>query len=306
MKLFYSIALMLMLIFPGSLYPLGSDNIIIKPVNAKSSIVTIVSGTNRTYYPLSGKNSTLINLKGPGQLKIISRARLKTVSGNPDSYQLYYRIDGGKKKLISFQNVLKSKNAVYKNDSIGVPGEDGETILKLGGGEHNIKIWLGSADLKVDARYIFTPREVKKINWVSLTPLNPNEPVSLVTDEEEVKYYRFSESQPVKLIITGPTRLRILTRIENDFHMKGRIDYRLQVKEDKKVKHSYQLSSKISETTTYKNDDSKIPGKAKEIIIDVPKGTHHYELIPLDKDKKTLLARILFPKKDIKLEAREQ
>lgn len=306
MKLFYSIVLMAMLIIPGNMYSLGSDNIIIKPVNAKTSIVTIVSGTNRTYYPLSGKNSTLINLKGPGQLKIVSRARLNPLSSIPEFYQLYYRIDGGKKKLISFQNVLKSKNAVYKKDSFGVPGEDGETILKLGGGEHNIKIWLGSDSLKIDARYIFTPQEVKKINWVSLCPLNPNEPVNLVTDEEEIKYYRFSESQPVKLIITGPTRLRILTRIENQYRMKGMINYRLQVKEDNKVKHSYQLSSKISETTTYKNDDSMIPGKAKEIIIDVPEGTHHYEIIPMDKDKKTLLGRILFPKKDIKLEAREQ
>jgi len=37
-----------------------------------------------------------------------------------------------------------------------------------------------------------------------------------------------------------------------------------------------------------------------DLTINVPSGTHKYELIPLENN--TILARILFPKKDIKLE----
>jgi hypothetical protein len=293
-------------LIPINLFSRSSENIIVKPTNAKSSVTTIVSGTSRVYYPLTNNNSSLITLKGPGQLKIITRARFITKETNSLSYKVNYRIDGGKKKSIDFNNVNRSDNAVYKNDSLGVPGEEAEILLKLGGGEHNIKIWLESENPKVASRYIFTPKDEKKINWIAFTPLDPNEPVKLITDEDEVNYFRFSENLPMKLRITGPTKLRILTRVENHYIMKGRIDYRLQVKEDKKVKHTYQLSSVRSETTTYKSDESKIPGKAKEIIIDVPKGTHNYEIIPLDKDKNTLLGRILFPKKDIKLEAQGQ
>jgi len=84
--------------------------------------------------------------------------------------------------------------------------------------------------------------------------------------------------------------------------MKGRINYRLQVKEDGDVKNTYLLSSVRSEVTSYKKDGEKIPGKAKEIIINVPRGTHIYEIVPLDKDKNSILGRILFPKNDIKLE----
>jgi len=303
MKFFYSIILVFLLFIANDLFPLSSDNIIIKPANAKSTVTTIVSGTSRTYYPLSNKNSSLITLKGPGILKIITRARFITEKSNSISYKVGYKIDGGKKHTVDFNNVHRSDNAIYKNDSLGVPGEEGEIILKLGGGEHNIKIWLEFDNPKVASRYIFTPKEEKKISWVTLNPLTPNEPVNLITDEEEVKYFRFSESLPMKLKITGPTKLRVLTRIENHYQMKGRIDYRLQVKEDKKVKHTYQLSSVRSETTVYKGDGSKIPGKAKEIIIDVPKGTHNYQIVPLDKDKNTVLGRVLFPKKDIKLEA---
>ena len=90
--------------------------------------------------------------------------------------------------------------------------------------------------------------------------------------------------------------------MENHYYMKGRINYRLQVKEDGEIRHTCLLSSVRSEITSYKKDGNKIPGKAKEIVINVPSGTHIYEIIPLDKDKKTILGRILFPKKDINLE----
>jgi hypothetical protein len=37
-------------------------------------------------------------------------------------------------------------------------------------------------------------------------------------------------------------------------------------------------------------------------VIFVPEGKHVYEIIPLDKDKSSLLGRLLIPKKDVKLE----
>ena len=84
--------------------------------------------------------------------------------------------------------------------------------------------------------------------------------------------------------------------------MKGRINYRVQVKEDGEIKNTYLLSSVRSEVTSYKKDGEKIPGKAKEIVISVPGGTHIYKIIPLDEDKNSILGRILFPKNDMKLE----
>jgi|WetSurMetagenome_2_1015567.scaffolds.fasta_scaffold19487_2 hypothetical protein len=306
MKILHSIFLVLILFIPMNLFSAYSDNKTIKPVNAKSTITTIVSGTSRAYYPLSSKNSSLLTLKGQGQLKIITRVRFIPNEKSTISYKINYRIDGGIKNVIDFKNVHRSKTAIYKIDTLGIPGEEGDIIIKLGGGEHNIKVWLDSENPKVASRYIFTPKYEKKLTWGTMNPLIPNEPVNLITDEEEIKYFRFSNTQPMVIKITGPTKLRILTRIENHYLMKGRIDYRLQVKEDAKVKRTYQLSSIRSETTCYKKDDSKIPGKAKEIIIDVPKGTHQYEILPLDKFKSTVLGRVLFPKRDIKLEAREE
>ncbi len=63
-----------------------------------------------------------------------------------------------------------------------------------------------------------------------------------------------SSKKPLKIKITGPTTLRVFNRVENHYQMKGRIDYRLQVKEDGKVKNTYQLSSVRSDVTVYKKN----------------------------------------------------
>jgi len=83
--------------------------------------------------------------------------------------------------------------------------------------------------------------------------------------------------------------------------MKGRIHYRIQIRENGKVINTYQLNSRRSEITVYKDDNELVPGKACEFVIIVPKGKHLYEIVPLDQDKNTVLGRFLMPEKDVKL-----
>jgi len=130
---------------------------------------------------------------------------------------------------------------------------------------------------------LFTAVKEKKIDWVSISPMYLNEPVSLVTYEDVVSYYRFSSAKPLKVKITGPTTLRVLNRVEFDYRMKGKLNYRIEVKEDKKVKNTYMLCADHSDITKYKKDGKRTPGKANEIVISVPSGTHTYEIITLDK-----------------------
>jgi hypothetical protein len=161
---------------------------------------------------------------------------------------------------------------------------------------------LESNKTPVAARYRFTPTKAKKQDWIAFSPLAPSEPVELISRETCIKYYRFSVDKPLKIEIIGPTELRVLTRIENHFDMKGRIHYRLQVKSANEVVNTYQMSSRRSEIAMYKDDKNLIPGKACEFVIDVPKGRHVYEVFPLDKDKNTILGRCLIPEKDVSLE----
>jgi len=278
-----------------------SKTSVLKPKNATTKIKTIVSGKSKNYYPVLKNSPSIVSVKGPGKLKIITRVQFNSEKFEELDYVVCCKLDGNVMDDVVFENVKRSSNALYIDDSYGIPGDAKDIILELGAGEHTIELWCGTEFPNFNARYLFTKTKQKKIDWVTKSPLYPNEPVDLVNNEDVIHYFRFSKSKPLKISITGPTVLRVLNRLENHYYMKGRINYRIQVKEDGYIKNTYLLSSVRSEVTTYKKDGKKIPGKAKEIVINVPGGTHIYEIIPLDEDKNSILVRILFPKKDIKL-----
>lgn len=271
------------------------------PKNASSSVFIIVANESYKYYPLLNKEALLLTTRGPGKLKIITRCQLVSKDQNDLDYIVYYRINGGNKIKVDFNNVNADEKSKFKNAASGYPTVGENILVELSRGENSIELWSGSEEIKIFTRSLFTATKEKKIDWVSLSPSYPNQPVSLVTDEDIVTYFRYSSDKPMKIKIYGPTTLRILNRVEFDYKLKGKLNYRVEVREDKKLKNTYMLCSDRSDVTKYRNDGKRTPGKANEIYITVPSGVHSYEIITLD--KYLILGRILFPKKDIRLES---
>jgi len=274
----------------------------IKPSGFQKKVNIIVSGKDRTYYNLDPAQSAVIKVIGPGKLEVITRGQFKQGEIDKIAYKVLYTIDGGVQKTRTFSNVVRTTKAKYADEKIGVPGQSEEFILDLGRGNHSIEFKVADGKIPIACRFSFTPVKEKKKDWIPFSPKAPFEPVTILSKETSTTYYRFSNEKPLKIEVNGPTELRILSRVENHYQMKGRINYRLQVKENGQVINTYQLSSKHSEIAVYEDDKNLIPGKACEFAIDVPKGRHVYEILPLDKDKNTILGRLLLPKKDTTLE----
>lgn len=301
-KYLYKLFLIVLLILTASLLTFGAPKTkVLVPKNANGSVSLIVSGKSYKYYPLSNDEAVVLTTRGPGKLKIITRCQLINSNVNNVDYNVYYRINGGSKIKVDFNNVRDDDKSEFKDASKGSPTIGENILIELSRGENSIEIWSGSGHLKILTRSLFTETKEKKVDWVSLSPMYPNQPVSLVTNEDVVTYYRLSASKPLKVRVTGPTTLRVLNRIEFDYKMKGLLNYRVEIREDKKLKNTFMLCANASDITRYRKEKKKTPGKAKEIVINVPSGTHIYEIITLDNYQ--ILGRILFPKTDIKLES---
>ena len=274
----------------------------LKPTNFKKRVTTISSEKSRSYYSLSTTHASIINVQGPGTLRIRTRGRFVPEAGSTIAYHIKCVVDGTQQKTLTARNVKRASGASYLNTKLGTPGQLKDFDIKLGRGQHTLEFFLANNDIPVAVRYQFTRGKAKKQSWISYSPKDPTEPVDLISRESTVKYYRFSTVKPLMVEVNGPTELRVLTRIENHYQMKGRIHYRVQVKENNRVINTYQMNSLRSEIAVYKSDESMVPGKACEFVIEVPKGRHHYDVLLLDKDKNTVLGRFLLPKKDVKLE----
>lgn len=298
-KAVFLFLIMALLFTPALLHAVPKTKVL-KPKNAEKKVTLLISGKKLAYYPVLLKEPSIVSVKGPGKLKVITRGYMNSIKAKKTNITVFYRINGGEKIKVAFKNLKADEDAGFDDESSGFPTAGENITIELSRGEHTIEFWSGSENPGICSRFLFTEIKEKKIDWVSLSPGYPNEPVSLITNEDVASYFRYSESKPLNIKITGPTVLRILNRFEFDYSMKGRINYRIRVREDKKIKNTYMLCSIRSELTGYKKDGKRIPGKANEIVISVPAGEHSYEIIPLDRN--TLLAKILFPKKDIRLE----
>jgi len=302
MKKILSILLILSLSASSILAQSGKKARYLKPTNFQKRVSHIIAEKSRNYYSLSTEKLSTISVRGPGVLRVMTRGRFDSTAGNYIKYELQYTIDGGEKEKVKMNGIERSAKAAYLKSSLGDPGELADFEIELGRGYHTVEFTIKDKKIPVAARYKFTPVKEKKQEWIGFSPLQPSEPIDLISNEQIVHYYRFSFEKPLKIEINGPTVLRVLTRIENHYQMKGRIHYRLQLKESSKVINTYQLSSRRSEVAVYKSNSKLIPGKACEFVINVPKGNHSYEIFPLDEDKSTVLGRLLLPLKDVKLE----
>lgn len=302
MKKIHLVLLPLILFYSGIMAQSAEKSIHLKPTNFQKKVTTIIAGKTRNYYSLSSVEPSIITIQGPGMLKVNTRGQFKPVEGDLLKYVIVYTVDGGQQKSVTISAVKRTKEATYSDGTLGVPGQLKSFEIELLRGNHTIEFKLQESSINVAARYSFTPIKVKKQEWLAFSPNQPSEPVDLISRETTTAYYRFSMVKPLKVEIIGPTELRVLTRTENQYQMKGRINYRVQVKENSIVIYTYQLNSKLSEIAVYKDAKELIPGTACEFVIYVPKGKHTYEILPLDKDKSTLLGRLLIPKKDVILE----
>jgi hypothetical protein len=302
MKKIHLLLLGLVIFSQGMLAQSGARSINLKPKNYQKKVSIVISGKTRSYYSLSSVDPSVISIEGPGTLTIKSRSQFKPGEKGPVKYGISYTIDGGQQKNFTVSGVGLSKEAAYPDGTPGVPGQLKDFTIDLLRGSHTIEFKLTGEAVNVSARYSFKPAKIKKQEWLAFSPMQPSEPVDIISKETTTSYYRFSMEKPLKVEIIGPTELRVLTRTENKFQMKGTINYRVQVKENNIVLNTYQLHSKPSEVAVYKDVKDMIPGTACEFVIYVPKGKHTYELLPLDKDKGSLLGRMLLPKKDVILE----
>lgn len=272
----------------------------IVPVNKGKQYNVYIAKKQRKYYLVQNDKTCTVVLKGSGALIIYSRAVFSSSEKKGKNYQLIYNLNKGKKTVVKYRRAVKSKKAVFK-DGTGAPGKLKKLVIELGRGVHKIDLLSGKQSSKVIVRFKFTQKKLTKTKWTSLNPVSTLEPVELSVHEDLYHYFKYSQKKPLKINIIGPVDFRVMTRLEFKHDMMGKINYRIQVKEDGKVKNTFLLYSKKSKVAQYKNNGDLIPGIAQEFVVSVPKGKHVYDLIPLDKDKSPLLGRVLIQEKDIVL-----
>jgi len=272
---------------------------VLKPSGFQEEIAIIVDGKVRNYYNLSAERYSVIRIKGPGNLRLISRACCPQGQKKSVSYEIQYSLNGGELQKHRVRSVAPSSRASYVDRSHGIPAQFREFEINIPRGDNTVELKLADNSTPVAIRYLFSLRKEKKQDWIVLSPKQSAEVVDLVNNESITTYYRFTQDKPMLVEVFGPTQIRVFVRPEFNYHMRGSVNYRIQVRNNGNVSNTFQLSNRRSDVTFYKNQSDLIPGKASEFIVEVPSGRQVYEFYLLDRDKPSVLGRTMILKKDI-------
>ncbi|MEM8932128.1 MAG: hypothetical protein AAGE94_13190 [Acidobacteriota bacterium] len=268
---------------------------------AAEAVPIFVSGQDRPYSVLSADEPEVVTVRGPGELRLITRARFRPADDDGQRYSLRLRVDGGEEQTVTFDAVGRSRTAMFRDGTLGTPGRLMDHRIPLRRGYHNIEVRAAEGEPQIFFRHLFKKTKEPRRQWVALAPVGESRPVDLVIREGVITYYRNPAGRPFELEVIGPTEMRIFTRVENTPEMRGRIHYRLQILQNGAVVNTFQLNSRRSDVTVYRFEDELVPGRAAEIVVPVPAGRHRFEVLPLDPDKSTLLGRFMLPREDLAL-----
>ncbi|MEO0091235.1 MAG: hypothetical protein ABIK61_00780 [candidate division WOR-3 bacterium] len=137
--------------------------------------------------------------------------------------------------------------------------------------------------------YITLSGETTKMEIKKITPRT----IISVVKRVEQEYYLLTKDKPIDLTITGPTYIRVYTRLLWQEDMTGKQNYRLLLKtnedQDEKL-----LSFETEKSNTAQGENKRRYSKWRSFYIEVPKGTNQYQISLVSAKSETVALRFSF------------
>ncbi len=288
--MYKKIIILLSILMAVSLSEGKSSYRFIKPDHHGKKVKLRVKGKDRTYYKLDIKNPIEIVIEGPTVLKVYTR--LEMTDQKPNSkvdYKIFCLRDG--KKTHFTRSTKISSIAEFPKEKNSKLGRGRSFNLKIGPGKHSIKLFIGEKDKKVVyVRLLKKKSQVSKVDRVAVTPIEYTKQVPILVKEQQYEYYRAGGSDSLSLKLIGPASVKVLARLEYDITNNGGDKFRVEVNEDGRLKNTYLLTAKPSQSAVYAAPGvAKTLSNAETFYIEVPKGQHTYTFKVMDNGRNILL-----------------
>lgn len=229
--------------------------------------IEIVTKKTETYTILTSQEPISITVEGPTYLRVYTRIPWPKENTGSEIYKIILQKNEMDEEIITFEaevsQVTKDKTggrlSKWRSFYIEVPE---------GSNTYNILHWASPNDtILLNFRYE-SPKE-----WQEMRATDYKSIIEAIEEEKIIKYYELEKDGGVKLEITGPTKLRVITRLNYDAKMLGEQNYTILVNDNgKEAKHS--LRCYKSEIIEYKDRKEIIPSNARNLYINIGSGRH--------------------------------
>jgi len=274
--------------------------ITVKPVDAPGSVCLDVSGREIDYHLVEAGEPAAATIRGPYRLKLITRYLFADEEASDDvKYSLRVSVDGIEVLRKTFTG--KAHAEVSRcGDTSGAVSALRKAYIELPSGHHDVKVAMDSDGTGSMALRLFRETKRKTDPYV---PFAPEQYEALVhvqfASGNQSTYYHFDAAQPLAFTVTGPTTLKVYSRLDFDHTMNGSQSYSLEVVCDGEPWRQFHFNAKKLSSAVIVERPDILPGTRKQLRIPVPNGTHHYEIRCVRPEACGIAAQIRIPKADI-------
>ena len=246
------------------------------PKYAKQKVVLYVEGKRLTYFGFDAEDPLRIRLKGPVELKILSRLDFTPGMGRSERYVLRL-VEKGKVVKVFRKRTKPSSVASYPGIKGIVPGQKRVSRFRVPPGMHEYELYLsGTGAPSAKARlFVKTPR--KRIRRIPIMPKEYVSSLRLFVRERGYDYYLLTRDRPIRIEVPGPARLKVFSRLNYDYKMRGRQVYTIQVLSEGREIKRVRFRTTKSQKAHYEGNSPFVPSVADKFFINIPEGRHLLE-----------------------------
>lgn len=270
----------------------------LKPADSAGEVCLAVKGETFDYALLDRAKPAVLEVRGPRKIKIVSRYLFGPGDAGTGVYTLRVLMDGEEVLRRSYSSPLLAGAARCTGG--GEAAALRSTTLRVPTGRHQIQVYAEvEGEGRAAARFF---REVKRAKTKEV-PFAP-ERYGAVSELQFASgststYYLFSAESPLGFSVTGPTTLKVYTRLDFDHRMNGAQAYALELLRDGVSVNTYHYQTDKLSSAHYLKRPLILPGERKVLRIPVPRGRHHYELRCVRPEACGIAAQILIPEADV-------
>lgn len=270
----------------------------LKPADSAGEVCLAVKGETFDYALLDRAKPAVLEVRGPRKIKIVSRYLFGPGDAGTGVYTLRVLMDGEEVLRRSYSSPLLAGAARCTGG--GEAAALRSTTLRVPTGRHQIQVYAEvEGEGRAAARFF---REVKraKAKDVAFAPERYGAVSELqFASGSTSTYYLFSAESPLGFSVTGPTTLKVYTRLDFDHRMNGAQAYALELLRDGVSVNTYHYQTDKLSSAHYLKRPLILPGERKVLRIPVPRGRHHYELRCVRPEACGIAAQILIPEADV-------
>ncbi len=112
--------------------------------------------------------------------------------------------------------------------------------------------------------------------WKTIKPHRSPPPVKVKVLGKKLTYYPLEKGDEIIITITGPTKMRVLSRIEFGADPRGEKSYYLRYERDDGKKGKFRRVTDASSTAVLADDEAVHLGTSRSVYLNVPDGKHTY------------------------------